>query len=118
MKYCALLFGYDKDTGPWDTLTEEQQGAEMEKHGAFAEACATRDDVEMHGGEALMPGMMSTTLRREGGNTVMTDGPYAEATEQIGGFYVVEAPDLDTMIELCKILPAYDMEIRPVQEFD
>ncbi len=45
---------------------------------------------------------------------VITDGPFAESTEQIGGFYVVEAPDLDTMTDLCRILPGYDIEIRPV----
>ena len=118
MKYCALLFGHDQDTGPWETLTEEQMGAEIGKHGAFAEACQAREGVEMASGEALMPGVMATTLRRGGGSTTVTDGPYAESTEQIGGFYVVDAPDLDTMIELCSILPAYDMEIRPVQEFD
>lgn len=118
MKYCALLFGYDQDTGPWDTLTEEQQGAEMGKHGAFAEAVATGDNTEMVAGEALMPGAMATTLRRGNGDTTITDGPYAESTEQIGGFYVFEAPDLDTAIELVNILPAYDCELRPVQEFE
>lgn len=112
MKYCALLFGYDQDTGPWETLTDEQQGAEMAKHGAFAEA------VDVLSGEALMPGEMATTLSRRNGETIMTDGPYAEATEQIGGFYVFEAPDLDTAIELVSILPAYDIELRPVQEFE
>ena len=47
----------------------------------------------------------------------VTDGPYTEATEQIGGFYLVDAPELDTIIELCRILPAYDIEIRPVVDF-
>ena len=46
----------------------------------------------------------------------ITDGPFAEAAEQIGGFYLLEAPDLDTVIELCRVLPAYDIDIRPVPE--
>ncbi len=46
----------------------------------------------------------------------ITDGPFAEAAEQIGGFYLIDAPDLDTVIQLCKVLPAYDIEIRPVPD--
>jgi hypothetical protein len=48
----------------------------------------------------------------------ITDGPFAEAAEQIGAFYLVEAPDLDTVIELCKVLPSYAIEIRPVVSYD
>jgi hypothetical protein len=44
----------------------------------------------------------------------VTDGPFAEAAEHIGGYYVLDAPDLDTVIELCKVLPDYDIEILPV----
>ena len=44
----------------------------------------------------------------------VTDGPFAEAAEQIGGYYVIDAPDLDTVVDLCRILPAYDIDIRPV----
>jgi hypothetical protein len=44
----------------------------------------------------------------------ITDGPFAEVAEQIGGYYLLDAPDLDTVIELCRILPAYDIDIRPV----
>jgi hypothetical protein len=44
----------------------------------------------------------------------ITDGPFAEAAEQIGGYYLLDAPDLDTVIELCRVLPAYDIDIRPV----
>lgn len=114
MKYFVLLAGSDSDTGPWEELTPEQQQAEMAKHGAFAEACESGPDVEMVGGEALGDGSMATTLRTRNGEMTITDGPFAEAAEQIGGYYVVEAPDLDTMIGLCRILPAYDIEIRPV----
>jgi hypothetical protein len=57
---------------------------------------------------------MATTLRTRGGEMIVTDGPFAEAAEQIGGFYLLDAPDLDTVIELCRILPPYDIDIRPV----
>jgi hypothetical protein len=116
VKYFILLAGEDSENGPFDNLTPEQQEAEMVKHGEFGEACEERSGVEMLGGEALGDGSMATTLRTVGGELTITDGPFAEAAEQIGGFYIVEAPDLDTVIDLCRILPAYDIEIRPVLE--
>lgn len=113
MKYLILLAG-DGDIGSWDALTPEQQGAVFEQFGAFDEACEQRAGVAIVSGEALDEGATATTLRTRNGETTVTDGPYAEATEQIGGFFLVEAPDLDTMTELCRILPPYDIEIRPV----
>lgn len=113
MKYFVLLAGYG-EMPPWDELSAEEQEAAMGKHVAFDEACAARPDVEIVGGEALGDGSMATTLRTRGGEVTITDGPYAEAAEQIGGYYVVDAPDLDTVIDLCRILPAYDIDIRPV----
>lgn len=114
MKYFVLLAGDDPERGPWDQLTPEQQEEEMGKHEAFGQACAERPNVEMHGGEALGDGSTATTLRTRNGEFTVTDGPFAEAAEQIGGYYVIDAPDLDTLIDLCRILPAYDIEIRPV----
>lgn len=113
MKYFVLLAGYG-EMPTWEELTAEEQEASMAKLVAFDEACAARPDVEMLGGEALGDGSMATTLRTRGGEVTITDGPFAEAAEQIGGFYVLEAPDLDTVIELCRVLPAYDIDIRPV----
>ena len=113
MKYFVLLAGFG-EMPPWDELSAEEQEAQMIQLGAFDEACAARPGVEMLGGEALGDGSMATTLRTRGGEVTITDGPFAEAAEQIGGYYVLDAPDLDTVIELCRILPAYDIEIRPV----
>jgi hypothetical protein len=113
MKYFVLLAGYGEMPG-WDALTPEEQEAAMGRHAQFGEACDARPGVEMLGGEALGEGTMATTLRTRGGEMTVTDGPFAEAAEQIGGYYLLEAPDLDTVIELCRILPAYDIDIRPV----
>ncbi len=113
MKYFVLLAG-DGELPSFDELTAEEQEAVMAKHGAFDEACATLSGVEILGAEALGDGSMATTLRTRGGEMTITDGPFAEAAEQIGGYYVLDAPDLDTVIELCRILPAYDIDIRPV----
>lgn len=113
MKYFVLLAG-NGELPDWRDLTPEQQEAGMAQHDQFGEACAAREGVEIVSGEALTDGSAATTLRTRGGELTITDGPFAEAAEQVGGFYVLEAPDLDTVIELCRILPAYDIEIRPV----
>jgi hypothetical protein len=113
VKYFVLLAG-SGEMPAWHELTPEEQEAGMAKHVEFDEACAARQGVEILSGEALGEGSMATTLRTRGGEMTVTDGPFAEAAEQIGGYYVVEAPELDTVIELCRILPAYDIDIRPV----
>jgi hypothetical protein len=112
MKYFVLLAGYGEQ--PWGEMTEQEQEAAMAKHVAFDEACAAREGVEIVSEAPLGDGSMATTLRTRGGEMTITDGPFAEAAEQIGGFYLIDAPDLDTIIELCRILPAYDIDIRPV----
>ena len=112
MKYFVLLAGYGEQ--PWDEMTAEEQEAAMAKHAAFDDACAARQGVEMLSQAPLGDGSMATTLRTRGGEMTITDGPFAEAAEQIGGFYLLDAPDLDTVIELCRVLPAYDIDIRPV----
>lgn len=114
MKYFVLLAGYG-EMPLWDDLSPEEQEEGMARHHAFAAACAGRAGVEIVGGEALGGPSSASTLRtNSSGEMIVTNGPFAEATEQIGGYYVLESPDLDTVIELCRILPAYDIEIRPV----
>jgi hypothetical protein len=113
VKYFILLAGYG-ELPPWERQTSEEQEAAMAKLAAFDEACAAKPGVEMLSSEPLGDGSVATTLRTRGGEMTITDGPFAEAAEQIGGYYVLEAPDLDTVIELCKTLPSYDIDIRPV----
>ena len=110
MKYAVLIY---QDERMWTEATAEQRAAFHAAHTAFDEAVRTQ--AAMLAGEALTGVATATTLRPEGGRRVVTDGPYAETAEQLGGFYVVEAPDLDTMTELCALLPAgYTLEVRPV----
>ncbi len=113
MKYFVLLASFG-ELQPWDELTAEEQEAQMAQLGAFDEACAARQGVEILSEAPLGDGSMATTLRTRGGEMTITDGPFAEAAEQIGGYYLLDAPDLDTVIDLCRILPAYDIDIRPV----
>jgi hypothetical protein len=115
MKYFVLLAGFGEQK-PWDELTAEEQEDQMAQLGAFDEACTGRPGVEILSEAPLGDGSTATTLRTRGGEMTITDGPFAEAAEQIGGYYLVDAPDLDTLIELCRILPPYDIDIRPVLE--
>jgi len=112
MKYFMLLAN-SSELPEWTELSAEEQQAEMAKHGAFAEACEAAAGVEIVGGEALDEADTATTVRTRDGELVTTDGPFAEAAEHIGGYYLLEAPDLDTVVALCGHLPAYDIEIRP-----
>lgn len=113
MKYFILLAA-EGAVGPWEQLSPEDQEGVFGQFGAFDQGCQDRDGVEQLGGEALHDGSMATTLRTRDGELTITDGPYAEATEQIGGYYLIDAPDLDTVTDLCRLLPPYDIEIRPV----
>ena len=113
MKYFVLLAGYG-EMPAWDTLDADEQEQVMGRHVAFDEACAAREGVEILSAEALGGGDTATTLRTRSGRLTTTDGPFAEVAEQIGGYYLVEAPDLDTVIDLCRVLPPYDIDIRPV----
>jgi hypothetical protein len=115
MKYFVLLAG-SGEMPAWDALTAEEQQADLERLGAFDEACAARAGVEILAAEPLGEGHLSTTLRTRNGEMTITDGPFAEAAEQIGGFYLIDAPDLDTIVDLCRTLPAYDIDIRPVAD--
>lgn len=70
------------------------------------------------GGEALQRTATATTLRQVDGKTVTTDGPFAETKEQLGGFYLIDCPNLDDAIEATKRMPAlergFSVEIRPI----
>ena len=82
MKYFVLLAGYG-EVAPWDASSPEEQEAQLARLQAFSEACATRVGVEVLAEEALSDGSMATTLRTRGGEMTITDGPFAEAAEQI-----------------------------------
>lgn len=115
MKYLILLMA-DGAEKPWPELSPEEQAELMTKFGAFDEACQARTGVQILAGEALGDGDASTTVRYSGGTRTVTDGPYAEAVEGLGGFYLLEASDLDVVLELLEFLPRYDIQVSPVVE--
>lgn len=113
MRYVVLLVGYaDRH---WDELTEAEQAAWMQRHDDFDAAVAAREGAQVVTGAELTDGDSATVFRgaTERGPRTLVDGPFAEATEGIGGFYMIDAPDLDVLVELLDVLPPYVMEIRP-----
>lgn len=114
MKYLVLLIGEGEEPR-WDTLTPEQQAATMQRFANFAALCAQREGVTILAGEALDE-TGHAVIRYQGGRQLVTEGPYAEAVEGLGGFYLVESPDFETLRELIKALPAYDIQVTPVAD--
>ena len=87
----------------------------------FAYTKELQDRGLMQGGEALQPIATATTVRVRNGDTVTTDGPFAETKEQLGGFYLLNCKDLDEAIEMAAKMPAApfgSIEVRPIMEFD
>jgi hypothetical protein len=116
MKYALLIYANEQD---WATQSEEQAQAANQEYMAF-----TKDIIDrglMKGGEALQGTASATTVRVRDGETLTTDGPFAETKEQLGGFYLVDAKDLDEAIELAARIPDVrrgSIEVRPVMEID
>ena len=88
--------------------------AMMDAHGAFAKAVADQG-ATITGGNALQPRGTATSIR---GGSVVTDGPFAETKETLGGFYLIDCRDLDQAIAIAKLCPAPagGVEVRPVQD--
>jgi hypothetical protein len=107
-EYMILIY---EDEAPYgDPSTQAWQQA-MEAHGRFAEQVVQRGG-KILGGNALQPTSTATTIRGD----VVTDGPFAETKEALGGYYLIEATDLDHALSLAKLCPAPygGVEVRPV----
>ena len=114
MKYVCL--GY-LDPKKWETMSESEQNAMMDE--CFAYDDVLRKKGHFVGGEALQSARNATTLRWKSGKVSITDGPYAETKEQLGGILVLEAKDLNHAIQLMSKHPgvkAGPFEIRQVED--
>lgn len=119
MKRYLMLIAYEP--GGWESASPEERQVYVDGHEAFHRF------VDEHGrrisGAPLADADTATTVRRDGGRlegrTVLSDGPFAETAEMVGGYYDVELPDLDVAIAAASLLPpAYAVEIRSVIELD
>ena len=114
MKYMLLLYA-DESAGP--TPGTAEYAAEMQEWFAYSEALAKAG--AMLGGEPLEGAATATTVRVREGARLVTDGPFAETKEVLGGFYIIDVPDLDAAIEWAAkipIAPYGSVEIRPVMD--
>ena len=108
-KYAILIY---EDPAYYANISPEAWPAVVDAHSKFVEQVFALGG-SLGGGEALAPPTTATTIK--GGGTV-TDGPFVETKEAVGGFYVVEARDLDHALEIGKLAPASfgGVEVRPV----
>jgi hypothetical protein len=116
VEYMALIYA---DESGWESLAEEQRRAWYDRYRAFA------DDARAAGvlvaGDELGSTQDATTVRIQDEQVAVTDGPYAEVKEALGGYFLLEADDLDAAIEVASRVPAAAMggavEVRPIAQW-
>jgi len=118
MQYMLLIYNQEK---AWETMSEADRG----KH--FAAYMQFTQDIKASkhyiAGDALQPVHTATSVRVRDGKTQSTDGPFAETREQLGGYYLIDAKDLDEATKIAARIPdaaigSGVIEIRPVMNFD
>ena len=112
MQYIFMLYVQE---GGWTSLTPEQQKEGMAAYEAYLQALS--EAGVFRGTNRLQPSRVATTVRETDGKTQVLDGPYADTKEQIGGYYIVDVPDLDAAITWASRCPTVDhgvVEIRPL----
>ena len=112
MKYLLLIY---ENEASFAGLSEAEQGQIFQEYMDYSNRI--RKSGNYIAGQALQPISTATTVRVKNGKTVTTDGPFAETREQLGGFYMVEAKDLDEAITLAAGIPGArtgSIEVRPI----
>jgi hypothetical protein len=107
MQYLALIHG---DENGWDSLSDHERKAIYQRYMDFSE----REEVV--GGAELQSTKTATTVRVRNGDTLVTDGPYAEVKEALGGYYILECDSIDEACRLAAQIPAAEhgaIEVRP-----
>jgi hypothetical protein len=115
MKYLCLIYDEEKKMA---AMSKTEEDAFMGEYFAFTESI--KKSGHHLGGEALQPVQTATTVRVRNGKMSTTDGPFAETKEQLGGFYFVEARDLNDAIQVASRIPSArtgSIEVRPIIEF-
>lgn len=116
MKYLCLIYDAEKTMA---TISKAEGDAMMSEYYAFTE------DIKKSGnyvaGEALQPVATATSIRIRHGKVSTTDGPFAETKEQLGGFYLINASDLNEAIQIAQRIPSAKsgtVEVRPIMTFN
>jgi hypothetical protein len=114
MQYLLLIYEGEKR---FASLSKADLMAEIGEYDSFGKEFASA----IQGGNALEPTSAATTVRVREGKRLTTDGPFAETKEQLGGYYLVEARDLDAAMAIAAKIPGArygSIEVRPIQKFD
>jgi hypothetical protein len=117
MKFTLLLYG---DEGRWAEMSPDEMAEDMQRWGAFYEEL-TAAGAHL-AGEGLDATASAVTVRVKDGEVVHTDGPFAETREQLGGFYLLECPDMDAALAWAAKVPDLGgggaVEVRPVMDYE
>ena len=116
MQYMLLIYDNEK---MWPSMNEKERNALMGEYFAFTEE--VKKSGKLVKGDALQPTNTATTVRVRNGKALTTDGPFAETKEQLGGYYLIEAKDLDEAMALAAKIPSArfgSIEVRPIMKFD
>jgi hypothetical protein len=116
MKYLCLIY---ENEGAWESYSKEQVDAVLGEYHQFT--ADVQKSGHLLGGEALQPTQTATTVRVRNGKVSATDGPFAETKEQLGGYYLIEAKDLNDAIQVAGRIPGAkhgSVEVRPIMSFD
>ena len=115
MKYLCLIYDEEQKMA---AMSQSEGQAFMGEYGAFTES--TKASGHYLGGNPLQPDHTATTLRSRNGKLSTTDGPFAETKEQLGGYYLIEAKDLNDAIQVAAKIPSVktgSIEVRPIMTF-
>jgi len=113
MQYMLLIYDEEKK---WGKIPEAEQARIMKEYRDFTQSIVKSGNYRA--GDQLQPIATATCVRGKDGKALTTDGPYAEAKEQLGGYYLVEAKDLDEAVTIAKRIPSVRLggvvEVRPI----
>jgi hypothetical protein len=114
MQYLLLIYGAES---AWNALTQAEAGKMTQAFGEFTQSIIASGNYK--GGNRLHDVAKATTVRAKDGKKIVTDGPFAETKEQLGGYYLIEAKDLDEATAIAGRIPSVaigSIEVRPVFE--
>jgi len=114
MRYMLLI--YDAES-QWASMSEPQRGQMFQEYMSFTEGI--KKSGHYVSGDPLQPTATATTVRVRNGKTASTDGPFAETKEQLGGYYIVKASNLDEATGIAARIPSArigSIEVRPIME--
>jgi hypothetical protein len=114
MKYLCLIYDNEKE---WAKFPKDVQDKYMGEYMAFGDSI--KKGGQYVGANQLQPTSTATTVRSRNGKVSTTDGPYAETKEQLGGYYLIEAKDLNDAIKVAARIPSAksgSIEVRPIVE--